>query len=148
MAKCHEKLMVHRGSTMPVRALANSTYADSVAAYEKAKRDGVMPVTVSSIDRVVRAAILAGEGRAEPIARGFEILASVGQPSFTRSSVVYDLSAREVHFRDEVPRAPRRSCHCERSDRADIPIQSHRGCSGQRVPDGFGSHVRNRCTAL
>ncbi len=30
------KLVVHRGAAMPVRALANSTYADSVAAFERA----------------------------------------------------------------------------------------------------------------
>jgi penicillin V acylase-like amidase (Ntn superfamily) len=103
-----EKLVVRRGATMPVRALANSTYADSVAAFEKAKSNGVMPVTVSSIDRFVRAAMLAGQSNAEPIGRGFEILASVAQPYFTRWSVVYDLSAREVHFRTEGNQAIRR----------------------------------------
>jgi penicillin V acylase-like amidase (Ntn superfamily) len=103
-----EKLVIHRGATMPVRALANSTYADSVAAFERAKSSGVMPVTVSSIDRFVRAAMLAGKGGAEPIGRGFEILASVAQPHFTRWSVVYDMSAREVHFRTEGNQAIRR----------------------------------------
>jgi choloylglycine hydrolase len=103
-----EKLVVNRGTTLPIRALANSTYADSVAAFDKAKGNGVVPVSVSSIDRFVRAAMLAGQGTADPIARGFEILASVAQPSFTRWSVVYDLTAREVHFRTEGNRAIRR----------------------------------------
>jgi len=103
-----EKLVVHRGATMPVRALANSTYADSVAAFEKAKSKGEVPLTVSSLDRFVRAAMLASQGKAEPIGRGFEILASVAQPNFTRWSVVYDLSAREVHFRTEGNQAIRR----------------------------------------
>src|SRR5262249_34425202 len=103
-----EKLVIHRGATMPVRALANSTYAASIAAFEKAKGNGVMPATVSSLDRFVRAAMLAGQGSAEPIARGFEILASVAQPSFTRWSIVYDLSAREVHFRTDGNPAIRR----------------------------------------
>jgi hypothetical protein len=52
--------------------------------------------------------MLAGQGRAEPIARGFEILASVAQPDLTRWSVVYDLSAREVHFRTDGNQAIRR----------------------------------------
>jgi len=103
-----EKLVVHRGATMPVRALANSTYADSVAAFEKAKGTRVTPASVSSIDRFVRGAMLAGQGSAEPIGRGFEILASVAQPHFTRWSVVYDLSAREVHFKTEGNPAIRR----------------------------------------
>jgi penicillin V acylase-like amidase (Ntn superfamily) len=103
-----EKLVIHRGATMPVRALANSTYADSIAAFEKARGNGVMPATVSSIDRFVRAAMLAGQGSVEPIARGFEILASVAQPDFTRWSVVYDLRAREVHFRTDGNQAIRR----------------------------------------
>src|SRR5262249_55152461 len=100
------KLVIHRGATMPVKALANSTYADSVAAFEKAK--GVPPASLSSIDRFVRAAMLAGQGNAAPIGRGFEILDSVAQPNFTRWSVVYDLQAREVHFKTEGNRAIRR----------------------------------------
>src|SRR3989449_4947632 len=102
------KLVVHRGAAMPVRALANSTYADSVAAFERARSKGEVPTSVSSLDRFVRAAMLAGQANADPIARGFEILASVAQPYFTRWSVVYDLSAGEVYFRTEGNRAIRR----------------------------------------
>src|SRR5262245_17947348 len=102
------KLVVHRGAAMPVKALANSTYADSVAAFEKAKSDGVVPVTFTSLDRFVRGAMLAGQGKLESIDRGFEILGSVAQPHFTRWSVVYDLTAREVHFRTEGNQAIRR----------------------------------------
>jgi penicillin V acylase-like amidase (Ntn superfamily) len=102
------KLVVHRGAAMPVRALANSTYADSVAAFERARSKGEVPTSVSSLDRFVRAAMMAGQGNADPIARGFEILASVAQPYFTRWSVVYDLSTREVYFRTEGNRAIRR----------------------------------------
>jgi penicillin V acylase-like amidase (Ntn superfamily) len=102
------KLVVHRGAAMPVRALANSTYADSVAAFERAKSKGEVPPSVSSLDRFVRAAMLAGQGNVDPIARGFEILASVAQPYFTRWSIVYNLSAGEVYFRTDGHRAIRR----------------------------------------
>ncbi len=95
------KLVVHRGTTMPVKALANSTYASSVAAFEAARRTGSVPTSRSSLDRFVRASMLAGTGEGDPIARGFEILASVAQPNFTRWSVVYDLTAREIHFRTD-----------------------------------------------
>lgn len=102
------KLVVHRGAAMPVRALANSTYADSAAAFETARSKGEVPRSLSSLDRFVRAAMLAGGGNADPIARGFEVLAAVAQPDFTRWSIVYDLSAGEVHFRTEGNRAIRR----------------------------------------
>ena len=102
------KLEVHRGATMPIKALANSTYADSITAFEKAKSNGVVPVSVASLDRFVRAAMLAGQGKPGSIGRGFEILASVAQPYFTRWSVVYDMTAREVHFRTDGNQAIRR----------------------------------------
>ena len=68
------KLVVHRGAAMPVRALTNSTYSESVAAFERAKAKGEMPKSVSSLDRFVRAAMLAGGGNADPIARGLRSL--------------------------------------------------------------------------
>jgi len=102
------KLVVHRGATMPVRALANSTYADSAAAFESARAKGEIPKTTSSLDRFVRGAMLAGDASADPVARGFEVLASVAQPNFTRWSIVYDLGAGEVYFKTEGNRAMRR----------------------------------------
>jgi len=95
------KLVIHRGADLPVRALTNSTYADSVAAFERARRAGEVPSSRSSLDRFVRAATLAGAGRGDRVARGFEVLASVAQPDFTRWSIVYDLGAGEVHFRTQ-----------------------------------------------
>jgi len=53
------KLVVHRGAAMPVKALANSTYTDSVAAFERAKSKGEVPISSSSLDRFSRGAILA-----------------------------------------------------------------------------------------
>ena len=73
------KVVVHRGETLPVRALANSTYADSVAAFEAARRTGEMPTSRSSLDRFVRGAMLAS-GDGDPIARDFAILAAVAKP--------------------------------------------------------------------
>src|SRR5262245_7325107 len=102
------KLVVHRGATLPVRALTNSTYADSVAALERARRAGEVPTSVSSLDRFVRAATLAETGHGDPVARGFEVLARVAQPDFTRWSIVYDLGAGEVHFRTQGNQAIRR----------------------------------------
>ena len=102
------KLVVHHGPALPVRALTNSTYADSVAAFEQARRAGDVPTSRSSLDRFVRAATLAGAGQGDPVGRAFEVLASVAQPNFTRWSIVYDLGAGEVHYRTEGNRAIRR----------------------------------------
>jgi len=102
------KLVVHHGTTLPVPALTNSTYADSVAAFERARRVGEIPASRASLDRFVRAAVLAGAGQGDPVGRGFEVLASVAQPDFTRWSIVYDLGAGEVHYRTEGNKAIRR----------------------------------------
>ena len=56
------KLVVHRGAAMPVRALTNSTYSDSVAAFERAKAKGEMPKS-SVIARSIRAGRHAGGRR-------------------------------------------------------------------------------------
>jgi len=92
------KFVVHRGEAMSVRALTNSTYVDSVAAFKSAKSKGEVPTSSSSLDRFSRAAMLASGGNADLITRGFEIVAAVAQPS-TRWSIVYDLSAREIYFK-------------------------------------------------
>jgi penicillin V acylase-like amidase (Ntn superfamily) len=100
-------LVVHRGETLPVRALANSTYADSVAAFEAAKRTGEMPTSGSSLDRFVRGAMLAS-GDGDPMARSFAVLAAVARPGFTRWSIVYDLEAGDVYFKTDINEAIRR----------------------------------------
>ena len=95
------KLVARRGADLPARALTNSTYADSITALESAARRGAMPATMASLDRFVRAATLARTPGGDPIARGFEILASVTQPHYTRWSIVYDLGMGEIHFRTD-----------------------------------------------
>jgi penicillin V acylase-like amidase (Ntn superfamily) len=101
------KLVVHRGATLPVKALANSPYTDSVAAFEAARRTGEMPTSGSSLDRFVRGAMLAS-GEGDPMARSFAVLAAVARPGFTRWSIVYDLGAGDVYFKTDTNEAIRR----------------------------------------
>ena len=101
------RLVIHRGVTLPVRALANSTYDDSVRAFEAAKAGGTVPSSRGSLDRFVRGAMLAS-APGDPIDRGFAVLASVATPGRTRWSVVYDLGARVVNFRTDTNTARRR----------------------------------------
>ena len=108
------KLVVYRGETLPVRALTNSTYADSIAAFEAAKRTRETPTSQSSLDRFVRGAmVVSGDG--DPIDRGFAALAAVASPGpasprvgTTRWSIVYDLGASKVYFRTYINEAIRR----------------------------------------
>jgi len=95
------KLVTHRGSGLPVRALANSTYADSLAWLEAVTHRGIVPTSLASLDRFARAAVLARAPGDNAIARGFDILKTVAQPNLTRWSIVYDLRAGEIHFRTE-----------------------------------------------
>jgi penicillin V acylase-like amidase (Ntn superfamily) len=101
------RLVLHRGETLPVKALANSTYAESVPAFEAARARGVVPETRGSLDRFVRGAMLAAKA-GDPIDRAFSALASVANPGYTRWSVVYDLSRCVIHFRTDTNREIRR----------------------------------------
>lgn len=100
------KLVVHRGETLPVRALANSTYAASLAAFQAARKDGRTPESPASLDRFVRGALLAS-GEGDPVARGFALLASVAHPLLTRWSIVYDLGAGDIYFKTDTNEAIR-----------------------------------------
>lgn len=104
------KLVVHRGENLPVKALTNSKYAESLAAFEAAKKSGEIPISESSLDRFVRGAtLISGEG--DPIARSFATLAAVALTTGetrTRWSIVYDLGASEVYFRTDTNQAIRR----------------------------------------
>ncbi|MBI3448892.1 MAG: linear amide C-N hydrolase [Acidobacteria bacterium] len=95
------RAVVHRGDSLPVKALANSTYEASIDAWREAQGKSWYRGRDGSLDRFVRGARrAAGEGDA--VARGFAVLSDVAQPGFTRWSVVYDLRARVVHFKSDL----------------------------------------------
>jgi choloylglycine hydrolase len=104
------KLVVYRGETLPVKALTNSKYAESLAAFEAAKKRDRNPTSESSLDRFVRGAtLIIGEG--DPITRSFATLAAVALTTGetrTRWSLVYDLGASEVYFKNDTNGAIRR----------------------------------------
>lgn len=103
------KMVVYRGETLPVRALANSAYADSIAAFEAAKRTGEMPTSHGSLDRFVRG-VMRASGEGDPIARGFAAMAAVASAGITstRWSIVYDLGVNVVYFRTDTNEKIRR----------------------------------------
>jgi penicillin V acylase-like amidase (Ntn superfamily) len=96
------KPVVHSGTSLPARALANHSYEDSLRFQEK-NRSAALQGT-SSLQRFARAAERAeayGTAReaADPVRYAFETLDSVAQGSYTRWSIVYDLKAGRVHWR-------------------------------------------------
>jgi choloylglycine hydrolase len=103
-------LAVHRGADLPLRALTNNTYEESLA-YARSLAPGAPPST-SSLDRFALAARNAAwPGRDRPgddraassspatVERAFSILSDVAQGEFTCWSIVYDIAGRVVHFR-------------------------------------------------
>lgn len=96
------KPVVHSGASLPVRALANHTYEDSLRFREK--NPGAALQGTGSLQRFARAAeraqaYAAAREAADPVGYAFETLDSVAQGSYTRWSIVYDLKAGRVHWR-------------------------------------------------
>jgi penicillin V acylase-like amidase (Ntn superfamily) len=102
------QLAITRAQDMPAKTLANDTYAASVAylaGFSDFGGSAPMPTSTSSLDRFVRASMLAKTTAGTSIPdSAFAILDAVGQSS-TVWSIVYALSDRVVHFRTRaVPR--------------------------------------------
>jgi len=100
------RMVVHRGDSLPVPALTNSTYEESVNYLQQHEGfGGALPIPQSpkSLDRFVR---LADRLRqydpqipAPLVDYAFSTLDSVAQGSFTRWTIVYDVGARAVYFK-------------------------------------------------
>jgi penicillin V acylase-like amidase (Ntn superfamily) len=100
------KMVAHKGQTMPVMALTNHTYEESVAYLERHEGfGGTVPPGHSnrSLDRFVRAAMaVAGfdvNAQEDVITYAFDVLASVAQGPSTQWGIVYDVGAMRVYFR-------------------------------------------------
>lgn len=94
------RMVAHTGKDLPVAALANSTYDDSVAFARKQGAD--VPAGIGSLSRFARAASKVrtfDAGGTDPVAYAFETLDQVAQPGFTQWSIVYEVDRGRVHFR-------------------------------------------------
>jgi len=96
------KLVYHRGNEMPVKALANSTYEESLAYMKRFESNAALPASISSLDRFVRAGVMAKNYKStaakSAIDYAFDILRNVAQGSHTQWSIVYDARNLAVHF--------------------------------------------------
>lgn len=93
-------LVAHTGKDLPMAALANSTYDESLAFARKQGED--VPGGIGSLTRFARAAkrvrTFDAKGT-DPVAYAFETLDQVAQPGFTQWSIVYEVDRGRVHFR-------------------------------------------------
>jgi penicillin V acylase-like amidase (Ntn superfamily) len=104
------RVAARSGASLPVPALANDTYADSLAFARRHAAAGAAVAGSGSLERFTRASALAaayapGAGRSA-VEHAFSILDDVAQ-AHTRWSIVYDLEQREVHFKTRPNPRPR-----------------------------------------
>jgi len=112
------ELRARTGAELPIPALTNSTYADSLAALARHKGfggDGALPNLPPTGDTSLARFVVAAADRAaptggDPIAQAFGTLERVRQSGSTptRWSIVYELGSLRAHFRTEGQAAIRR----------------------------------------
>ena len=98
------KMIAHTGEELPVNALANDTYKNSMQYLEDFSGFGGtkdIPVSSAPLDRFVNAAVALQEYSGEDLINySFNILERVKQKdSSTQWSIVYDLKNLEVYFK-------------------------------------------------
>lgn len=111
------KLVAHHGATLPVPALANHSYADSLGFLRSrpdekgGDGDGRITGGRGSLERFARASGMmedyASRTDTTPVQYAFEILDRVAQGSHTKWSIVYDLRRGRVHFKTQANRGQR-----------------------------------------
>lgn len=104
------KMVVHRGATMPCPALANDPYEPSLEylkehpqlAYLQTARRATSTKDVVSISRFARASTavsaFTARGPRRDINYAFDTLKEVAQGDFTVWQIVYEISARKIHY--------------------------------------------------
>lgn len=98
------KMVVHKGNNLPFPVLTNNTYDESLQAKNNfSKKGGVLPSN-NSIERFVNACSMIEQLNADNISMpltsfAFSILDKVSQGSYTKWSIVYDISKKEIHFK-------------------------------------------------
>jgi len=108
------RLVAHTGERLPVAALTNDSYTDSVAYARQLDSSGARPPAgPASLARFTRAAAAvrafgaAPRAGGDPVAYAFDTLAELAQPGRTQWSIVYEPVAGRVHFRTLAFRATR-----------------------------------------
>ncbi|HEY9423087.1 MAG TPA: linear amide C-N hydrolase, partial [Thermoanaerobaculia bacterium] len=94
------KPVIHTGSDLPDRALANDTYESSVRFRKRNPAGARGPGSLARFSRAAaRVEAYAAKPAGDPVAYAFETLADVAQGDYTQWSIVYDLQGAQVHWR-------------------------------------------------
>lgn len=100
------KMVLHTSEILPVKAITNSTYKDSMEYLKNHKGFGgerEIGFSGNSLDRFARAAnMLAQYDHSKDKAivdKAFSILDSVDNPEWTQWSIVYDVSNRTIYYK-------------------------------------------------
>jgi len=99
------KMVVHTGNSLPFPVLTNNTYDESLQAekdFEKNKSG--IPPSDNSLGRFVKACNMIQQLNANNISTpltdfAFSVLDQVSQGSYTKWSIVYDISKKEIYFK-------------------------------------------------
>jgi len=101
------KMVVHTGSTLPFPVLTNDTYTESIEAENHfLKHNNEAALSSNSRDRFVKACTLLQQVDAHTLNTplvdfAFSVLDKVAQGSFTKWSIVYDITHKEIRFKTE-----------------------------------------------
>ncbi len=101
------KMVVHTGSNLPYPVLANSTYESSLQMMKANVLKNEGPgFQANSGDRFLKACTMVQrytktDTKKPIIDYSFDILNNVSQGSFTKWSIVYDITNKRVHFKTE-----------------------------------------------
>ncbi len=142
------QLVCHTEGSLPVAALTNNTYDDSLA-YAAVTPPGQAD-HVSSLGRFVQVAAsvrnFAQSPAADPIAYAFAALDNVNQPNWTRWSIVYDVANRTAYFRTQPASLVKQIRLAALDFGSDAPIRMmdiNAAGSGEVIPQSIYSAADN-----
>lgn len=100
------KMVVHKDDKLPFPVLTNDTYAASVQSAKTLVGKPAVSLDNNSLDRFVKACSMVKQFNESDINMpvtdfAFSLLDKVSQGSFTRWSIVYDITNKKVHFKTE-----------------------------------------------
>lgn len=102
------KMIVHKGSDLPLPVLTNSVYSESAKLHKNAAASGNGSYAYgnNSLERFEQACNMVQQftksaGNKPAVDYAFDILGEVAQGSFTKWSIVYDIAKRTIRFRTQ-----------------------------------------------
>ena len=100
------KMVVHKDDKLPFPVLTNDTYAASVQTANPLVSKPAVSLDNNSLDRFVKACSMVKQFNETDINMpvidfAFSVLDKVSQGSFTKCSIVYDITNKKIHFKTE-----------------------------------------------